>query len=61
MAINTEVDKLLKAGFIEEANYPDWIANVVLVKKSKWELESMRRFHRLEPCLPEGQLPSTQN
>ncbi|KAL5560380.1 hypothetical protein UlMin_036591 [Ulmus minor] len=34
MAINTEVDKLLKAGFIEEANYPDWIANVVLVKKA---------------------------
>ncbi|KAL5572097.1 hypothetical protein UlMin_021694 [Ulmus minor] len=34
MAINTEVDKLLKAKFIEEANYPDWIANVVLVKKA---------------------------
>ncbi|KAL5544666.1 hypothetical protein UlMin_008450 [Ulmus minor] len=34
MAINTEVDKLLKAEFIEEANYPDWIANVVLVKKA---------------------------
>ncbi|KAL5543867.1 hypothetical protein UlMin_007651 [Ulmus minor] len=34
MAINTEVDKLLKAKFIEEANYPDWIANVVLVKKT---------------------------
>ncbi|KAL5538664.1 hypothetical protein UlMin_044966 [Ulmus minor] len=34
MAINTDVDKLLKAGFIEQANYPDWIANVVLVKKA---------------------------
>ncbi|KAL5546702.1 hypothetical protein UlMin_006389 [Ulmus minor] len=34
MAINTEVDKLLKAKFIEEANYPDWIANVILVKKA---------------------------
>ncbi|KAL5542749.1 hypothetical protein UlMin_010459 [Ulmus minor] len=34
MAINTEVDKLLKAKFVEEANYPDWIVNVVLVKKA---------------------------
>ena len=34
MAINTEVDKLLEADFIREANYPDWIANVVLVKKA---------------------------
>ncbi|KAL5537362.1 hypothetical protein UlMin_046141 [Ulmus minor] len=41
MAINTEVDKLLKAGFIEEANYPDWIANVVLVKKvnGNWRIQ----------------------
>ncbi|KAL5575204.1 hypothetical protein UlMin_016903 [Ulmus minor] len=61
MAINTEVDKLLKAEFIEEANYPDWIANVILVKKSKRELESIRRFHGLEPRLPEGELPSAQN
>lgn len=34
MVINTEVDKLLKADFIREANYPYWIANVVLVKKA---------------------------
>ena len=33
-----EVDKLLKAGFINEARYPDWLANVVMVKKTngKW-------------------------
>ncbi|KAL5570683.1 hypothetical protein UlMin_020280 [Ulmus minor] len=34
MAINTEVDKLLKANSIREENYPEWIANVVLVKKA---------------------------
>ena len=33
-AINIEVEKLLKARFIREVNYPEWISNVVLVKKA---------------------------
>ncbi len=35
-----EVDKLLKAGFIREVSYPDWLANIVLVKKAngKWRM-----------------------
>ncbi|KAH9698780.1 protein kinase domain-containing protein [Citrus sinensis] len=39
-AINAEVEKLLKAGFIREAKYPEWISNVVLVKKAngKWRM-----------------------
>ena len=39
-AINEEVDKLLQAGAIREVDYPDWLANVVLVKKAndKWRL-----------------------
>ena len=32
-AINGKVEKLLKAGFIREVNYLEWISNVVLVKK----------------------------
>ncbi|XP_058111240.1 uncharacterized protein LOC131254266 [Magnolia sinica] len=37
-AIADEVFVLLSAGFIEEVHYPDWIANVVIVKKAngKW-------------------------
>ena len=31
--IDEEVDKLLAAGFIREATYPDWFANVVMIKK----------------------------
>ena len=34
MDINTKVEKLLKAGFIRESQYPNWIANLVLVKKT---------------------------
>ena len=39
-AINEEVGKLLKAGAIREVDYPEWLANVVLVKKAngKWRL-----------------------
>lgn len=33
-----EVDKLLDAGFVRETTYPEWISNVVMVKKAnnKW-------------------------
>ena len=39
-AINEEVSKLLQVGAIREVEYPEWLANVVLVKKAngKWRL-----------------------
>ena len=39
-SINEEVSKLLQAGAIREVEYPEWFANVVLVKKEngKWRL-----------------------
>ena len=39
-AIAEEVRKLLEAGFIREVYYPDWLANVVMVKKpnGKWRM-----------------------
>ena len=33
-AITYEVNMLLSVGFIQEVYYPDWLANVVLVKKT---------------------------
>ena len=33
-AVRDEVARLLTAGFIREVYYPDWLANVVLVKKA---------------------------
>ena len=35
-----EVNKLLAAGFIREVYYPNWLANIVLVKKAngKWRM-----------------------
>ena len=39
-AIAEEVRKLLEANFIQEVYYPDWLANVVMVKKDsgKWRI-----------------------
>ena len=39
-AINEEVGKLLQANSIREVEYPEWLANVVLIKKvnGKWRL-----------------------
>ena len=33
-AVTDEVTKLLAVGFISEVYYPEWLANVVLVKKA---------------------------
>ena len=35
-----EVNKLLATDFIQEVYYPDWLANVVLMKKvnEKWRM-----------------------
>ena len=33
-----ETKKLLDAGFIREVSHPEWLANVVLVRKSQWQI-----------------------
>ena len=33
--IRDKIDKLLEAGFIREVEYPDWLANVVVVPKKE--------------------------
>lgn len=33
-AIDGEVGKLLATGFIREVHYPNWLMNVVMVKKA---------------------------
>ena len=39
-AVMDKVTKLLAAGFIREVHYPEWLANVVLVRKAnrKWRM-----------------------
>ena len=46
-AINEEVVKLLQAGAIKEVEYPEWLANVVLVKKANGSLTSTERAQKI--------------
>ena len=40
IAVRQETSKLLKDDFISEVHYPDWLSNVVMVKKAneKWRM-----------------------
>jgi hypothetical protein len=43
----SEVNRLLKAGVIRPIVYPEWLTNVVMVKKpsGKWQMVYVHRFH----------------
>jgi hypothetical protein len=56
-AITVEVEKLLRAQFIEEVYYPDWLANVVLVKKSNGKWRMCVDFTDLNKACPKDSFP----
>ena len=51
------MDKLLKVGFIREVNYPDWISNVVLVKKANGKWRMCIDFKKLNKACPKDSYP----
>ena len=57
-AIAEEVCKLREASFIREVYYPDWLANVVMVKKAsrKWRM-CMVDFTNLNKACPKDSYP----
>ena len=56
-AIVKEVRKLLVAGFIREVYYPDWLANVVMVKKSNGKWMMCVDFMDLNRACPKDNYP----
>ena len=56
-AISNEVEKLLMAGFIREVYYPDWLANVVMVKKSNGKWKMCVDFTDLNKACPKDSFP----
>jgi hypothetical protein len=56
-AVAEEVEKLLKAGFIREVDYPEWLANVVLVKKSNGKWKMCVDFTDLNKACPKDSFP----
>ena len=52
-----EVRKLLEASFIREVYYPDWLANVVMVKKSNGKWRMCVDFTDLNRACPKDSYP----
>ena len=56
-AIAEEVRKLLEAGFIREVYYPNWLANVVMVKKANGKWQMCVDFTDLNRACPKDSYP----
>ena len=56
-AIVEEVTKLLTTGFIREVYYPDWLSNVVLVKKANGKWRMCVDFTDLNKACPKDSFP----
>ena len=52
-----EVNKLLTANFIREVHYPEWLANVVMVKKANGKWRMCVDFTNLNQACPKDSFP----
>ena len=56
-AINKEVSKLLQEGAIREVEYPEWLANAVLVKKANGKWRLCIDFTNINKACPKDSFP----
>ena len=59
-AINKEVSKLLQAEAMREVEYPEWLANVVLVKKANGKWRLCIDFTDINKACPKDSFPLQQ-
>ena len=55
--IAAEIEKLKKANFIREVKYPEWLANIVPVKKKNGQLRICVDFRDLNKACPKDAFP----
>ena len=55
--IKQEVDKLLEAGFIKEIQYPEWLANIVVVPKKNGKWLVCANYSNLNDARPKDTFP----
>jgi hypothetical protein len=46
--IRVEVNKLLESRFIRSVDYPSWLANLILVEKTRWIPMHVYRLYKFE-------------
>ncbi|KAL5580502.1 hypothetical protein UlMin_012944 [Ulmus minor] len=56
-AVNEEVQKLLDIGSVREVHYPDWLANVVVVRKKNGKWRVCIDFTDLNKACPKDSFP----
>ena len=56
-AIKAEVQKLTTSKFIQEVYYPDWLANVVMIKKANGKWRMCMDFTDLNKSCPKDSYP----
>ena len=56
-AVNEEVSKLFQAKVIREVEYPEWLANVVLIKKAKGKWRLCIDFTNINRAFPKDSFP----
>jgi len=61
LVVKEETQKMLNAGHIKEIQYPEWLANVVLVKKANGKWRMCVDFTDLNKACPKGLVPITQH
>jgi hypothetical protein len=59
-ATRAKVQGLLEAGFIREVTYPQWLANVLMVRKKNGKWWMCTDFADLNKCCPKGDFPLTK-
>nr|KYP67715.1 Retrovirus-related Pol polyprotein from transposon 297 family [Cajanus cajan] len=57
LAVETEIAKLLDAGFIREVHYTTWLANVVMVKKPNGKWRMCTDYTNLNKACPKDAYP----
>nr|KYP45835.1 Uncharacterized protein K02A2.6 [Cajanus cajan] len=57
LAVETEIAKLLDAGFIREVHYTTWLANVVMVKKLNGKWRMCTDYTNLNKACPKDAYP----
>ncbi|XP_051145218.1 uncharacterized protein LOC127261085 [Andrographis paniculata] len=55
--IENEVNKLIEVGFIREVKYPQWISNIVPVKKKNGQIRVCVDFRDLNEACPKDDFP----
>ena len=58
MAIKAEVEKLLTVNFIKEVDYPEWVANIVLVRKANGKWRMCVDYSDLNKACPKDSFPT---